>query len=84
MKIHNIVSLLMMLLEAVLLIATFFIPFPFTAYIAVILFAFFAWSFHWLAHFSGNMSHNNRIIGFFITLFFFVFFVLSLIIVNYP
>ena len=79
MKRYDISSFLLMLIETVLLISIFLFPFTFSDYISVMIFAFLAWNFHWLAHFSENMSHNNRIAGFFITLFFLVFFALSLV-----
>jgi hypothetical protein len=79
MKRYDITSFLLMLIETVLLISIFSIPFSFTDYIAGIIFAFFAWSFHWLAHFSVHISRNNRFAGFFITLLFLSFFAISFV-----
>jgi phosphoglycerol transferase MdoB-like AlkP superfamily enzyme len=82
---NNLVSALMILIQTTLAISLLYNSLSMTAtvFVVILIFSIFAWSFHWFAPFSCNISRNNRFVGFFVTLFYLVYFILIFVLSNY-
>jgi hypothetical protein len=67
---HNFVSAFLIAIQTLLLflLLSGILKLTPVVFIAVLMFSLFAWIIHWFAPVSGNISHRNRVAGFFITL----------------
>jgi hypothetical protein len=84
-RIPNLLSAFMILAETLIAVSVLLniLSMNILVFSVVLAFSFFAWSFHWFAPLSRRVSHNNNIVGFFITLFYLIFFVMFFLLSNY-